>query len=137
AGFERLAVPAVQEVVEAHTAGRLQRAYPAAGGMSLRLRCRWGLRRFFLEKRLAAQPDLAGRIDVDHLHEELFAFLELVADVLYAMVGDFRNVEEAIGPGHDLDEGAEVGDALNLAEVGFVELGCRRQLLNDRDRFLS
>src|SRR5262245_50846358 len=44
------------------------------------------LRRFFLEQRLAAQTDLAGRVDVDHLHEQLLAFLQLVAHVLHAMV---------------------------------------------------
>ena len=49
------------------------------------------------------------------------------------MVRDLRDVQQAVGARHDLDEGAEVGDALHLAEVGLVELGRRRELLDHAD----
>ena len=70
------------------------------------------------------------------LTSDLFAFLQLVAHVLDAVVRDFRDVQQAVGARHDLDERAEVGDALHLAEVGLVQLRRRRQLLDDRDRLL-
>ena len=91
---------------------------------------------FFLKQHFPAQTDLAGRVDVDHLHEELFAFLQLVAHVLHAVVRDLGDVEQAVGARHDLDERAEIGDALHLAHVGLVELGRGRQLLDDRNRLL-
>src|SRR5687768_3748012 len=90
-----------------------------------------------LEQRLAAQADLAGRVDVDDLYQNLLAFLQLVANVFHTVVRDLRHVQEAIGARHYLDERAEVGDALDLAEVGFVQLWRSSQLLDDRDRLLS
>src|SRR5215217_6530655 len=45
-------------------------------------------RGLFLEQRLPAQANLAGRVDVDHLDQQLLAFLELVAHVLDAVVRD-------------------------------------------------
>src|SRR5512146_1029411 len=44
-------------------------------------------------------------------HEDLIAFLQFVADVLDAVLGDFADVQQAIGSGDDLDEGAEIGEA--------------------------
>src|ERR1700722_17900367 len=85
---------------------------------------------FFLQQRLAAQANLSGRVDVDDLDQDLFAFLQLVAHVLHAVIGDLRDVQQPIGPRHDLDECAEVGDSLDLAEVGLVDLGRGRQLLD-------
>src|SRR5205809_4833777 len=87
--------------------------------------------RFFLQERLAAEANLSSWVDVDHLYQDLLALLQLVANVLDAVVRDFRHVEQAVGAGHDFDEGAEVGDALNFSQIGFVELRCGRQLLDD------
>src|SRR5262245_44091625 len=94
------------------------------------------LRGLFLQQRLATETDLAGRIDIDHFDQKLLALFELVAHVFHAMVRDLRHVQQAVGPRHDLDERAEVGDALHLSKIGLIELGRRGQLLNDRDRFL-
>src|SRR5207244_13009784 len=88
----------------------------------LRARRLLGLRRVFLKQRFPAQPDLSGWVDVDDLHEELFALLQLVAHILHAMRRDLGDVEEAVGAGQYLDERAEVGDALNLSKVGLVQL---------------
>jgi hypothetical protein len=52
------------------------------------------------------------------------------------MVRDFRDVQETVRAGHDLHERAEIGNALHLAHVRLVELGCRGQLLDDADGFL-
>jgi Zn-dependent protease with chaperone function len=62
-------------------------------------------------QRLAAEPDLARGVDVDHLDHHLVPFLELVAHVLDPVVGDLGDVQQAVDPGHDLDERAEIRDA--------------------------
>src|SRR5262249_3304967 len=85
------------------------------------------------EQRLAAEADLTRGVDVDYFHHHLLALAELVAHVLDAVVRDFRDVQEAVDPRHDLDERAEVGDAFDAAEVALVELRRRGQLLDHRD----
>src|SRR6185503_9277820 len=59
----------------------------------------WGSGRdalFGLQQRLAAQANLAGRVDVDDLDENLFALLQLVPHVLHAVVGDFRDMQQTV-----------------------------------------
>ena len=88
------------------------------------------------KQRLAAQANLAGRIDIDHLDEHLVALVHFAPDIFHAVVGDLRDVQQAVDAGQDLDERAEVGDPLHLPEVGLVQLGSGRQLLDDGDRLL-
>src|SRR4029453_6625754 len=117
------------------------RATPAVVGSAIRIRAR-GLRlagaartRAFpaLDQCLAREADLAGRIDVDDLHEDLVAFLHLAADILHALVRHLADVEQAVRARDDLDEGAEVHYAHDLAQVGLVELGGRGELLDYGD----
>src|SRR5579884_802452 len=61
--------------------------------------------------------------DGEHLDQDLVAFFEFVANVLDAMFGDFADVQQAIGAGEDLDEGAEIGQAHHFAEIRFADLG--------------
>ena len=61
---------------------------------------------------------------------------EDIAHILDAMVRDFGDVQQPVGSRHDLDERAEVGDALNLSEIRLVQLRRRRQFLDDRNRLL-
>src|SRR6185503_8319612 len=82
---------------------------------------------------LAAQPDPIA-VHVDHLHQDLLAFLDLVLDFLDAMLGDLGDVEQAFHAGEDLDEGPEVGDAGDLAQVGLPDLRLGGDLLDDLDR---
>ena len=79
-------------------------------------------------------PGHAVAFDRQHLHEHLLAFLQLVAHILDAMVRDLGDVQQAVGARHDLDERAEIGDPCDLAEVGLVELGRRREVADDRQR---
>src|SRR5689334_15491701 len=74
------------------------------------------------EQGFPAQPHLARGVDVDDLDHDLLAFLELVPHVFDAVVGDFRDMEQAVAPGHDLDEGAEVRDALDPAKIAGIQL---------------
>src|SRR4029453_9822066 len=90
-----------------------------------------------LEQGLSADAYLPRRIDVDDFYEHLFALSELVSHILDAVVGNLRDVQESVGSGHDLDEGAKIGDALNFAQVGLIQLRRGGQLLDDRDRLLG
>ena len=49
-----------------------------------------------------------------------FAFLDLVGYRTDAVVGDFGDVQQAFGVGQDLDKGAEIDDAFDLAAVDFA-----------------
>src|SRR3954471_6054288 len=100
---------------------RFPRLYDGPAGLVVCLRRRW-CDALFLQQRFTAESNLARRIDIDHFDEHLLALFEFVAHVFHAVIGDLRHVEQAVGARHDLDEGAEVGDALNFAQVGFVQL---------------
>ncbi len=63
-----------------------------------------------------AQDGFAGKLDLvaflaDALDHDLLAFFQLVAHVLDATVGDFRDVQQAVGAREDFDERAEINDA--------------------------
>src|SRR5207247_6625789 len=85
------------------------------------------------QHRLATQPD-AVAVDFDHLHQDLLAFLDLVLDLLDAVLGDLGDVQQPLQAGKDLHEGSEVGDARDLPEIGLARLGLRGDLLDDIDR---
>src|SRR5688572_28893448 len=92
---------------------------------------------FVLQQGLAAETNFAGGIDVDDLHQNLLALFQLITHIFHAMVRNFRHVQQPVSAGHNLDERAEICNPLHLAHVGLVELGGRRQLLDDADRFLG
>src|SRR5205085_2356816 len=74
------------------------------------------------EDGLAREPNLAGRIDVDHHYGELVAELHDVLDAVHAIVGKLRNMDHAVETRQNLDEGAEVGDARYPAGVDLPDL---------------
>src|SRR5690606_11959064 len=57
---------------------------------------------------LHRQADAALLVDFQHLDLDDVAFLELVGDLLDALVGDLGDVDQAVLAGGDGDEGAEV-----------------------------
>src|SRR5262249_49576174 len=61
----------------------------------------------FLEHRLAAELDLVA-FERQHLHQDLVAFLQLVADFANAVFRNLADVQQAVGAGEDLDKRAEV-----------------------------
>src|SRR5208282_3385793 len=81
------------------------------------------------------QPDLAAAIDVEHLHVDLVALVQHVLDAADALVGDLRDVEQAVGPRHYLDEGAELDDLADRAVVDLADFGLGGDLLDHADRF--
>lgn len=44
------------------------------------------------EDRFARESNLARRIDVDHLHQQLLAFSQFIANVAHSIVGNFGDV---------------------------------------------
>jgi hypothetical protein len=93
-----------------------------------------GLSLFRREQRLAAKPNLARWIDVDHFDHHLIPFLQLVAHVFDAIVRDLGDMEQAVEARHDLDEGAEIGNPLDFADVGLIQFRRGGQFLNDANR---
>src|SRR5499426_1633723 len=84
----------------------------------------------FFEKRLAAEADLVT-FDADAFDQNLLAFFQLVAHVADAIIGDFRNVQQAFGAGEDLDERAEIDDARDGSEVTLSDFYLGGQVAND------
>src|SRR5262249_547183 len=89
------------------------------------------------ERALPAEPDLAVRIDLDDLDRHRVALGQHVGHRADAILGDLRDVQQSLRPGHDLDERAELLDALDLADVDPVELGLATDVLDDLDRLLG
>src|SRR5690349_7907337 len=87
-----------------------------------------------LEHGLARQANLTRRVNVDDLDQQLLTFVQLVAHVADAVVGNLGNVQQAVGARQDFDERAEVGEPLHSAQVSLVEFGHRRDPFDDRFR---
>src|SRR5262245_14696735 len=92
---------------------------------------RSGLLGALLHGGLATQAHPSLGIDVDDLDQDLVAFVDLVLDLPDPLVGDLRDVDETFDARKDLDEGAEVHDANDLADVDLSELGLGGQLADD------
>src|SRR6266852_6258069 len=76
----------------------------------------------FADERFAGETDLVA-LDGENFHENLVAELQLIANVADAMFGDFADVQEAIGAGEKLDEGAELREANDFAKIGLADFG--------------
>src|SRR6266478_4523157 len=85
---------------------------------------------------LAREPHLAAGVDLDRLDEHLVTLREHVAHGADAVLGDLGDVEQPFRPLHDLHEGAELLDALHLAEVDAVQLRLAADVLDDVDGHL-
>src|SRR5260370_14222678 len=89
--------------------------YAASGGFLL-------LFAGFADERLAGEADLVA-LDGEDLDEDLVAEFQLIANVADAMLGDFADVQEAVGAREKLDEGAEFREAHDFAEVRLADFG--------------
>jgi len=69
---------------------------------------------FVAQDGFATEADFVA-FDGQDLHQDLVAFLQLVADCPDAGFGDFTDVQQAVGAGENLDEGAEIRDAHDRA----------------------
>src|SRR5712691_7983879 len=83
----------------------------------------------FANERFAGEADLVA-LDGEHLNEDLVAELQLIANVADAMFGDFADMQEAVGAGEKLDEGAELREANDFAEIGLADFGAGGDVAN-------
>ena len=74
-----------------------------------------GVQRF-----LGGEVDAAHVVDLGDRHGELLPLVHHVGDVLHAGGGQLGDVDQAFLAGKDLDERAEVHDALHRADVGLA-----------------
>ena len=96
--------------------------------------CAASCARGLAQRLLAREADLARLVDLEHLDVDHVALLEHVGHLLHALVGDLRDVQQAVGARHDLDERAEVDDLAHRALVDLADLGLRREAADDLDR---
>src|SRR5437762_1097490 len=68
------------------------------------------------------QADAPLAVDLEHLDANHIAFLELVTDTLGALVGNLRDVHQAVAAGQDGHESAEIHQARDLAFVHLTHL---------------
>src|SRR5712664_2927294 len=83
----------------------------------------------FADEGLARKADLVA-LDGKNLDEDLVAELQLIANVADAMLGDFADVQEAVGAGEELDESAELREANDFAEIGLADFGAGGDVAN-------
>jgi hypothetical protein len=95
-----------------------------------------GQRGLVAQRHLPAQPHLAVAVDLDHLNQHLVALGQHVLDRADPGLGDLRDVEQPLGVGNDLDEGAELDDLLHLAEVDPLQLHLAADVLDHADCLL-
>ena len=69
-----------------------------------------------LQDRLARQLD-AVALDGQHLHQNLIAFLQLIAHIVDTVLCDFADVQQSVSAWNDLDERAEVRRPGDFAEI--------------------
>src|SRR4029077_1457700 len=60
----------------------------------------------FLDERLARKPDLVA-LNRQHLHQNLVAQFQFITNVANAMLGNFTDVQQAVGAREKFHEGAE------------------------------
>src|SRR5712692_4318531 len=76
----------------------------------------------FANQGFAGEADFVA-LDGENLDEDLVAELEFIANVADAMLGDFADVQEAVGAGEKFDESAELREADDFAEIGLADFG--------------
>src|SRR6185437_8838044 len=76
------------------------------------------------------QADAALAVHFQHLHADHVSFLELVADPLDALIVDLRDVHQAVAPGKDGDERAEVHQAGHFTLVDAADFDVGRDQLD-------
>src|ERR1035441_3722689 len=86
----------------------------------------------FFEHRAAAEFDFVA-FERQALDQNLVAFLQLVADVLDAVLGDLADVQQAVGSREDFHEGPEIHQPHHFAEIGLADFGGGSEVADDLD----
>ena len=94
------------------------------------------LRALLFQNRFARKPD-AVALDRKHLHQDLIAFFQLVANIFNTMLGNFADMQQPICARQNLDEGAKIRQPRNFAEISLPYFGSRRQVSDNLERLGS
>src|SRR6266576_4968227 len=89
-----------------------------------------------LDRGLSAQVEPALAVDLDRLHHDLVADVAHLFDALHPMVGELRDVDQAVLAGTHLDESSERHDAHDLALVDLAHVDLVGEALDLVDRLL-
>src|SRR6266702_1857857 len=101
-----------------NTAGNRHRGFAAAQPGAL-----------LLENGLAGEPDTVA-FDGKHLDQHLITFFELIVYIGNAVLGHFTDVQQAIGAGEYLHEGAEFRQPDDFAKIGLAYFGNSGEIAN-------
>ena len=87
------------------------------------------------------QDCLTGKTDAvafnrEHFHQHLIAFFQLVANIFDAMLGNFADMQQAVGARNDFDKRTEIRQACDRSEVSLPYFGSRRQIADDLQRLV-
>src|SRR6516162_6380643 len=85
------------------------------------------------EDGLARQLD-AIAFDGQHLHQDLVAFFQFVANIVDAMLSNFADVQQTVRSGQNLDEGPEIRQPGHFAEVSLPYFSGRRNVADHLQR---
>src|SRR5690554_687503 len=70
---------------------------------------------------LHGQLDPAAVVHVQYQYLHFLTFLQYVGNLLDTLIGDLRDVYQAVLAGQDADEGTEINDTLDLASVDLAD----------------
>src|SRR5258708_5630212 len=90
---------------------------------------------------LLAQDRFAGQLDAvtfhgQHFHQDLISFFQLVFHFFHAMLGDFADVQKAVGAGENLHESAELGQAHHFAQISLANFRHGGEVVDHLNGFL-
>src|SRR4030042_6564369 len=89
------------------------------------------------EQRLAGQPDLPVAVYLQDLDLDLVPHLEHIGDLGHPLPRKLGYVDQAVHPGQDLHEGAEVHDLPDLSRIDLPHLGILGRPLDQGDGLLD
>src|SRR3982751_1951324 len=90
-----------------------------------------------IEQRLSRQAHAALVVGLEYLHLHDLAFLEVIGDRVHALVGDLRDVQQAVLAGQQLHDRAEVQQAQHRALVDLADFHFGRDRLDAVHRVLA
>src|SRR5574340_1220999 len=89
-----------------------------------------GSRWLLIQQGLHAQADFAFFIHLQDLDPNNLTFLDVVAHVVDPLVGDLRDMKQAVAAGNQIHDGSKVEDSNHRPLIDAAHLHLRRDLLD-------
>ena len=93
--------------------------------------------RVFFRRRLHRQPHATLVVCLDHLDAHDLAFLQIVGDLIDPLLGDLRDVQQAVLARNQLHDRAEIEQAQHRAFVDLADLDFGRDVLDPLARHIA